>query len=76
MFSRTSKRQQARLRYRQWRVLADLSQADVAVQAKMTKERYWQIENGYREPTEQELLRLAKIFRATPEQMAEQVAHL
>jgi transcriptional regulator with XRE-family HTH domain len=71
MFQRTSKREQARRQYRQWRVLVNLSQDDTAIKARIAKSRYWRIENGYREATAQEAARIAKVFGITPEQLIE-----
>lgn len=39
------------------------SQMDVARRAKMSNFRYWQIENGYVEATDQERTDLARVFK-------------
>ena len=45
----------------------ELSQMETAAKAKIALYRYWQIENGYAEATEQERAAIAKVLKATPE---------
>lgn len=42
-----------------------VSQLDLAVKAGITRDRYWYIENGYKEPTEDELKNLAKALKVS-----------
>lgn len=46
-----------------------ISQREVAVRLGMPVERYWRIENGYQEPTNEELAGIAKILRCSPEEI-------
>lgn len=49
-------------RLRVLRAERDLSQMETAAQAQIALNRYWRIENGYAEPTEDEQDALAKVF--------------
>lgn len=42
-----------------------MSQREVATRADMPVMRYWEIENGYRDPSEDDVQKLAKAFRCT-----------
>lgn len=51
------------IRLRVLRAERGLSQMNVAAKAKIALYRYWQIENGYKEPTPEERVALAKVFK-------------
>lgn len=40
-----------------------ITQMDLAPKAGLSRDRYWRIENGYEQPTETELARLAKALK-------------
>lgn len=44
------------------RVLRDLSQRDLALRAGISHNRYWEIENGYREASSEERAALAAVL--------------
>ena len=47
-----------------------ISQRDTALKAGIALDRYWRIENGYADPTDDEIKKLARVFRgATPEDL-------
>jgi transcriptional regulator with XRE-family HTH domain len=50
-------------RLRLIRTERDLTQRDTAIKADMPTMRYWEIENGYRTPTDAEVSRLARALK-------------
>lgn len=46
-----------------------INQLDTAAKAKIVMGRYWKIENGYTEPTEDERVRLARALRTSIEEL-------
>jgi transcriptional regulator with XRE-family HTH domain len=50
-------------RLRLIRTERDLTQRDTALKADMPLSRYWEIENGYRPPTDAEVGRLARALK-------------
>lgn len=50
-------------RLRVLRTERDLTQRDTAIAAGMTLQRYWEIENGYRVPSDDDLSGLARAFK-------------
>jgi transcriptional regulator with XRE-family HTH domain len=50
-------------RLRLIRTERDLTQRDTAIKADISLSRYWEIENGYRRPTEAEVSRLARALK-------------
>lgn len=63
-----------RARFRVHRAAIDISQLDVAVKVGMSEHRYWEIENGYRKASDEELAKIAKVFGCSPDALREQVA--
>jgi transcriptional regulator with XRE-family HTH domain len=53
------------IRLRVLRAERGLSQMDTAVKAKIALHRYWQIENGYKDPEADERARLARVFKVS-----------
>jgi len=47
----------------------DITQRDVARKANMPLLRYWEIENGYREPDDSEKARIAGVLGATADEV-------
>lgn len=43
-----------------------ISQREVSQKIRMPLQRYWEIENGYRQPSEDEVKAIAKVLRVTP----------
>lgn len=62
-----NKTRSRRTRLRVLRAEHELSQMDTAAKAKIGLYRYWQIENGYADATEDERAAIAKVFKAAPE---------
>lgn len=54
------------IRLRVLRAERGLSQMDTAAKAKIALHRYWQIENGYKQPDPDERGALAKVFKVEP----------
>lgn len=52
-------REEVRRRFRRLRTDADKSQVDVELDADLPRGKYWRIENGVDEPTDDELPKLA-----------------
>jgi transcriptional regulator with XRE-family HTH domain len=50
-------------RLRILRAAANITQRDVAAKVGIPLQRFWEIENGYRVPTESEKARIAKALR-------------
>lgn len=50
-------------RFRMLRTERGLSQRETAARASIPMGRYWEIENGYREPDVDDLAKLARVFR-------------
>jgi transcriptional regulator with XRE-family HTH domain len=44
----------------------DLTQRDTAIKADLSVSKYWEIENGYRTPTDAEVSRLARALKVDP----------
>ena len=70
---------QRRRRFRALRANADLTQRMAAKKAKIGHDRYWKIENGWADPTPEEVANLARVFKTDPgtvfpEQSSEAVA--
>jgi transcriptional regulator with XRE-family HTH domain len=53
-------------RLRQLRAGRPITQRDLALKADLPITRYWEIENGYREPSGDELAAIAKVLRCEP----------
>jgi transcriptional regulator with XRE-family HTH domain len=51
-------------RLRLLRTDRDLTQRDAAIKAGITTYRYWEIENGYRPPTDSELRGICRALKA------------
>ena len=45
------------------RAECEISQLDLALKVGLSRDRYWRIENGYDDPSESELRKLAKALR-------------
>lgn len=71
---RKSKHEEIRRQYRRWRIDSDMSQLDAAVEAGMTREKYWRIENGYDQPTAEEITKLARAFGVPSDTLRAQVS--
>lgn len=56
-------------RLRVIRAERDLTQMDTALKAHIPVGRYWRIENGYQDPTEDEIAALARVLRASTVEM-------
>lgn len=54
-------------RLRVLRAEREVTQRDLAQKAHIPVGRYWDIENGYRMPDQNELARLARVLKVTPE---------
>jgi transcriptional regulator with XRE-family HTH domain len=50
-------------RLRLIRTERDLTQRDTALRADISISKYWEIENGYRKPTDAEVARLARALK-------------
>ncbi len=53
-------------RLRVLRVGQNVTQRHVALRAHMPLSRYWEIENGYRQPSDDELHALARVLECSP----------
>lgn len=69
-----ARRTEIRRHYRLWRVALGLTQWEVAARSRLTRQAYWEIEQGYRQPRAGEWKRLARVFKLTAEQLKEKVA--
>lgn len=58
-----------RNRLRVLRAERDITQMDLALKAKIQKDRYWRIENSYEKPSADEIARLAKALKAEPAEL-------
>lgn len=56
-------------RLRLLRLERAISQRDLALLADLPMGRYWEIENGYRDPDETDLQKLAKAFECAPDEI-------
>ena len=56
-------------RLRVLRAENDLTQIETARRAKMPETRYWRIENGYDEPSDDDRRALAKVLRVTESEL-------
>lgn len=65
----TKQREHVNRIYRQLRLDADLTQLETAAKANIGETRYWKIENGYAQPTDDERKDLAKALRVSVEQL-------
>lgn len=61
-----SKRLEIRTQYRMLRVAADKTQLEVEALAHLDVGRYWKIENGMVEPTDDERKAIARVLRVEP----------
>lgn len=50
------------------------SQLDTAIAIRIGRDRYWRIENGYQEPTDQERASLARYFGVGEQEIFPEVA--
>lgn len=64
----SSRRELIRSQYKTWRVVANLSQLQLAEATGISASRYWRIENMYAEPTNAEKRSLARAFGITRKQ--------
>lgn len=62
-----SKRAAIRKRYRVLRAAAEKTQLQVSAQARIEHGRYWKIENGVIFPTDAEREKLARVLKASPD---------
>jgi transcriptional regulator with XRE-family HTH domain len=53
-------------RLRVLRAGRNISQLDTALKVGIAERRYWEIENGYRTPTDDEIVALAKVLKCEP----------
>lgn len=60
---RLRRREQIRRTLRTLRATVGLSQLAVARKIGVPERRYWQIENGYEDPTDTEISKLAKLLK-------------
>jgi transcriptional regulator with XRE-family HTH domain len=51
-----------------------LSQIETAQRAGLKEYRYWRIESGYSDPTDVEMVAIAKVLRVAPEELADLVS--
>lgn len=58
-------------RLRMFRAARGYSQLKVEQRARLTRGQYWRIENGYDEPTDAELRRIAKTLNITLDALLE-----
>jgi transcriptional regulator with XRE-family HTH domain len=61
-------------RLRVLRAERDITQMDLSRKAGLELTRYWRIENGYATPNDAELRSLARVLKATAEEMGFQLA--
>lgn len=54
----------SRNRLKVLRAEREITQMDLALKVGLSRDRYWRIENGYEEPTDDERARLSKALRA------------
>lgn len=54
-------------RLRVLRAERDITQMDLALKARISHNRYWRIEAGYVTATDEELARIARALKATPQ---------
>lgn len=68
MLSET-KRTTIRRRYKALRASTELTQLEIQALARLTKGRYWRIENGYDFPTDAERRALARALKVEPSEL-------
>ena len=62
-------------RLRILRAERDITQRDTAIKAGLSLSRYWEIENGYRDPDPAEVSAIARALKATPENVQPDLSH-